>query len=121
MPTSRAQGHAAVCTPTRGIALDRATAIRTAEVLSALADTDRLRVFSLLALAGAGEVCVCRLAEALPQLGPELLDAHLEVLLGAGLLARRGRDGWAHYRLTSDGRARATALLGSAPSPALVP
>ncbi|MEV8018006.1 helix-turn-helix transcriptional regulator [Streptomyces sp. NPDC086554] len=121
MPTSRAQGRAVVCTPTRGIALDRATAIRTAAVLTALADPERLRVFSLLALAGAGEVCACRLAEALPRLGPELLDAHLEQLLGAGLVARHGRDGWAYYRLTSDGRARAAALLGSAPSPALVP
>ncbi|MEU7579774.1 hypothetical protein AB0B50_19460 [Streptomyces sp. NPDC041068] len=117
MPNQQAPAAATRRPPARGTALDRAKAIRTAEVLAALADADRLRLFSLLATAGAGQVRVCRLVEALGPHDPGQLDTHLEHLRKAGLLTRHEHHGRMYCRLTEDGRARARALFGPAPAP----
>ena len=64
-------------------------------VFAALADETRRRILGLLA---SGEICVCRIHEALdvPQ---STASRHLARLRKAGLVATR-RDGlWVHYRL----------------------
>ena len=67
---------------------------------SALADTTRLRILSLLL---AGEVCVCHIHESLRIPQPKA-SRHLAYLRRAGLVAARKDGLWVHYRLadTSD-------------------
>jgi ArsR family transcriptional regulator, arsenate/arsenite/antimonite-responsive transcriptional repressor len=68
-----------------------------ADVFKALGDPTRLRLAVLLAIEG--EVCVCRLAEALD--APDFrVSRHLGVMRAAGLVEAR-RDGtWMYYRLS---------------------
>ncbi|MEW6321395.1 MAG: metalloregulator ArsR/SmtB family transcription factor [Acidobacteriota bacterium] len=66
-----------------------------ARVFRALADETRLRILALL---GAGEVCVCHLHASL-RLPQPTVSRHLAYLRRTGLVAAR-RDGvWMHYRL----------------------
>jgi ArsR family transcriptional regulator len=62
----------------------------------ALADPTRLRLAVLLAVEG--EVCVCRIAEALGV--PDFkVSRHLAVLRAAGWVEARREGTWMHYRL----------------------
>ena len=69
---------------------------RTALLLRALGDPTRLRLALL--LARNGEMCVCRLWEAVggPRYG---VSRHLGVLRSAGIVAARREGTWMHYRL----------------------
>ena len=67
-----------------------------AALFKALSDPTRLRLVALLAVHG--EICVCKLAEALNEPGFKV-SRHLRVLRSAGVVDAR-RDGtWMHYRL----------------------
>ncbi|MGH7142907.1 MAG: ArsR/SmtB family transcription factor [Planctomycetota bacterium] len=67
-----------------------------ADVLKALGEPTRLRLATL--LAGAGELCVCRLAGALDE--PDFkISRHLAVLRATGLVEHARRGTWIYYRL----------------------
>lgn len=70
-----------------------------AEIFKAL--TDQLRLRLLLLLLSKGEVCVCRLAEALAE--PEYkISRHLRVLRAAKLVGVRRAGSWMYYRINAD-------------------
>jgi len=68
-----------------------------AAVFKALAEPTRLRLLVL--LCEHGEVCVCKLAEAL-ETSDFNISRHLGVLRAVGLVAARREGTWMHYRLT---------------------
>jgi ArsR family transcriptional regulator len=56
----------------------------------------RLRLLSLIAARGGGEVCVCDLTEAFTVTGPTI-SHHLRVLREAGLIDSERRGTWVYY------------------------
>jgi ArsR family transcriptional regulator len=65
-------------------------------LLKALAEPTRLRLATLLALHG--EMCVCKLAEALA--APEFrISRHLGIMKDRGVVKARRQGIWMHYRL----------------------
>ena len=68
---------------------------KTAEFFKTLSDPTRLKILVLLSLKG--ELCVCRLAEALdaPEYG---VSRHLALLRAAGLVEARREGTWMYYR-----------------------
>jgi ArsR family transcriptional regulator len=71
-----------------------------AELFKALGEPTRLRLVTLLAVEG--EVCVCKLAEALDE--PDFkVSRHLGVLRSAGVVESRRAGTWMHYRLVDPG------------------
>ena len=89
-----------------------------AKGFAALADPARLRLLSLIAAQGDGEVCACDLVEPLGRSQPTV-SHHLKVLREAGLVEGEKRGTWVWYRLVpaalEDLRA---SLTGSAKQPA---
>lgn len=76
----------------------------------ALGDRTRLRILALL---GAGEVCVCHIHESL-QLPQPTVSRHLAYLRRSGLVDAR-RDGvWMHYRLSPPAERLAGAIVEAA-------
>lgn len=86
----------ACCAPLAAEPLDAAEAVGLASVLKAIADPARLRVISLLAVAG--ESCVCDLTEPLG-LSQPTVSHHLKTLVDAGLVRREKRGVWAYFSL----------------------
>lgn len=84
------------CAPLATAPLDAAEAAGLAGVLKAIADPARLRVISLLAVAG--ESCVCDLTEPLG-LSQPTVSHHLKTLADAGLVRREKRGVWAYFSL----------------------
>jgi ArsR family transcriptional regulator len=82
---------------TRG-ALDAEQATAFAPMFKALGDPVRLRLLSMIASAGGGEVCVCDLTGAFVLTGPTI-SHHLKVLREAGLVDSDRRGTWVYYRL----------------------
>ena len=68
--------------------LNPAQANRFASMFKALGDPVRLRLLSMIASAGGGEVCVCDLSGAFHLSGPTI-SHHLKVLREAGLVGCR--------------------------------
>jgi ArsR family transcriptional regulator len=67
-------------------------------LLKALAEPTRLRLATLLALHG--EMCVCKLAEALA--APEFrISRHLGIMKDRGVVKARRQGTWMHYRLAT--------------------
>ncbi|HEU0241976.1 MAG TPA: metalloregulator ArsR/SmtB family transcription factor [Micromonosporaceae bacterium] len=62
----------------------------------ALGDPVRLRLLSLIAARGGGEVCVCELTDAFAVTGPTI-SHHLRVLREAGLIDCERRGTWVYY------------------------
>ncbi len=87
---------------TRG-ALDAEQATAFAPMFKALGDPVRLRLLSMIASAGGGEVCVCDLT------GPTI-SHHLKVLREAGLVDSDRRGTWVYYRLIPAALAVVSAL-----------
>jgi ArsR family transcriptional regulator len=67
--------------------------------LKALSDPGRLQVMKL--LYAAGELCVCRIEEAL-DLPQPTVSRHLKLLKTAGWLEDRRKGKWVYYRLPED-------------------
>ena len=75
-----------------------AEAERLAGLLKAVADPARLRLLSLVAGASDGEACICDLTAPVG-LSQPTVSHHMRILVEAGLLVRKQRGKWAHYRL----------------------
>jgi ArsR family transcriptional regulator len=69
-----------------------------ANVFKILSDPTRLRMAVLFALEG--EICVCRLAQAL-QAPDSRISRHLGIMRAAGLVQARRKGTWIYYRLSS--------------------
>lgn len=93
---SSAATHALCCAPLNSGALTDAEAVELANVLKALADPVRLRLFSIIASSDDGEVCACDLPELLERTQPTI-SHHLSQLVKAGLVAREQRGKWAWF------------------------
>ena len=78
--------------------LDPTRASRFAPMFKALGDPVRLRLLSMIASAGGGEVCVCDLTGEFALTGPTI-SHHLKVLREAGLVDCDRRGTWVYYRL----------------------
>lgn len=87
------------CVPAQG---QESLAATEAEALAArfkaLADSNRLRILSIVSSSPEAETCVCDLSEPLG-LGQPTVSHHLKVLVEAGLLNREKRGVWAYYSL----------------------
>ncbi|GIE96967.1 ArsR/SmtB family transcription factor [Paractinoplanes rishiriensis] len=90
--------------------LDAAEARKFAPMFKALGDPVRLRLLSMIASAGGGEVCVCDLTGAFHLTGPTI-SHHLKVLREAGLVDSDRRGTWVYYRLIPAGLTVLAALL----------
>ena len=77
--------------------MDPAQATRFAPMFKALGDPVRLRLLSMIASAGGGEVCVCDLTGAFHLTGPTI-SHHLKTLREAGLVDAERRATWVYYR-----------------------
>jgi ArsR family transcriptional regulator, arsenate/arsenite/antimonite-responsive transcriptional repressor len=91
---------------TRG-PLEEAHAALFAPMFKALGDPVRLRLLSMIASAGGGEVCVCDLTGSFALTGPTI-SHHLKVLREAGLVGSDRRGTWVYYRVVPS----ALSLLG---------
>jgi ArsR family transcriptional regulator len=87
--------------------LDTAQATALAPMFKALGDPVRLRLLSMIASTGGGEVCVCDLTGAFDLTGPTI-SHHLKVLREAGMVGCDRRGTWVYYRLVPS----ALGLLG---------
>ena len=90
--------------------LDAAQASVAAPMFKALGDPVRLRLLSMIASAGGGEVCVCDLTCSFSLTGPTI-SHHLKVLREAGLVDSDRRGTWVYYRLVPAAMAWLAALL----------
>jgi ArsR family transcriptional regulator len=77
-------------------ALTESAAVDLARGFKALGDPVRLRLLSLIAARGGGEVCVCDLTDAFDVKGPTI-SHHLKVLREAGLIDCERRGTWVYY------------------------
>jgi ArsR family transcriptional regulator, arsenate/arsenite/antimonite-responsive transcriptional repressor len=92
-------------------------AVDTAKVFKALGDPVRLRLLSLIASHGDGEVCVCELTEEFDVTAPTI-SFHLRVLREAGLVFSERRATWVYYRVNQH---MLGVLSGFFAAPALTP
>jgi ArsR family transcriptional regulator len=81
-----------------------------APMFKALGDPVRLRLLSMIASAGGGEVCVCDLTGSFTLTGPTI-SHHLKVLREAGLVDSDRRGTWVYYRLVPAALALLSGLL----------
>ncbi|WP_345133012.1 metalloregulator ArsR/SmtB family transcription factor [Dactylosporangium darangshiense] len=86
------------CTPLVGQPLTAPEAVDTAKVFKALGDPVRLRLLSLIAARGDGEVCVCELTGEFDVTAPTI-SFHLRVLRETGLVTSERRATWVYYRI----------------------
>ncbi len=93
-----ALSQAACCAVPERAPLAADAAAELARTLKAIADPTRLRLVSIVAASGDGEVCVCDLTEPVG-LSQPTVSHHLKVLVDAGLLHREKRGTWAYYSL----------------------
>jgi ArsR family transcriptional regulator, arsenate/arsenite/antimonite-responsive transcriptional repressor len=105
---------AVCCSPLSAGPLSADQAEQVAPLLKALADPVRLRLVSLLASHGGGEVSVCDLNDAF-DLSQPTISHHLKVLHEAGLLHRDKRGVWVYYRARTEALASLGALIGYPP------
>ena len=98
---------------TRG-ALGTEQATTFAPMFKALGDPVRLRLLSMIASAGGGEVCVCDLTGSFALTGPTI-SHHLKVLREAGLVDSDRRGTWVYYRLVPAAITLLAGLLDAEP------
>jgi ArsR family transcriptional regulator, arsenate/arsenite/antimonite-responsive transcriptional repressor len=113
MLSKSSEGTAAMAaegSPLAHAPLDAVQASRFAPMFKALGDPVRLRLLSMIASAGGGEVCVCDLTGAFHLTGPTI-SHHLRVLREAGLVDSDRRGTWVYYRLIPAGLTVLAALL----------
>lgn len=102
----------ACCVPLTEDVLSADEAEELAAMFKLLADPVRLRLLSIVATAGEGEVCACDLVEPLDRSQPTI-SHHLSALTDAGLLERDKRGKWAWYRVVPERLAVLRAALGA--------
>ncbi|MGA8112683.1 MAG: metalloregulator ArsR/SmtB family transcription factor [Actinocatenispora sp.] len=98
------------CAPLTREPLGAADATGLASAFKALGDPVRLRLLSLIASHGGGEVCVCELTPRFDLTGPTI-SHHLKVLREAGLITGERRGTWVYYRIDRDRLGELSALL----------
>jgi ArsR family transcriptional regulator len=81
-----------------------------APMFKALGDPVRLRLLSMIASRGGGEICVCDLTPRFALTGPTI-SHHLRVLREAGLIDCERRGTWVHYWLRPGVLDRLAAVL----------
>jgi ArsR family transcriptional regulator, arsenate/arsenite/antimonite-responsive transcriptional repressor len=69
------------------------------DVFKALGDPSRLKIVSM--LAENGEMCVCKIVEAL-NMGQPAVSHHMAALRHAGLVNHRKEGQWIHYSLNRE-------------------
>lgn len=69
------------------------------DIFKALGDPSRLRIVKM--LSENGEMCVCKIVEAL-QMGQPAVSHHMAALRHAGLVNHRKAGQWIHYSLSRD-------------------
>lgn len=99
----------ACCPPLTRSALDASQAESAAAIFKALGDPVRLRIFSMIASAPGGELCVCDVLDV--GVSQPTVSHHLRKLREAGLLTSRKEATWVHYRVAPDVLAAMAALL----------
>jgi ArsR family transcriptional regulator, arsenate/arsenite/antimonite-responsive transcriptional repressor len=98
------------CTPIVDEALSEAAAVDLAKGFKALGDPVRLRLLSMIASRGGGEICVCDLTDAFQVKGPTI-SHHLRVLREAGLIDCERRGTWVYYWVLPAALAQLSQLL----------
>ena len=78
-----------------------------ARIFKAFCDENRIAILRLL---HGGELCACKLQEAL-SISQPTLSHHMRVLCDAGVVTPRREGKWTHYSLNSEGSAEAISLL----------
>ena len=106
--TKRAAGERC-CEPVVYPDVDRAQAMRMAEVAKALGDPIRLQLVDVLRK-HAGEVCVCELVP-LFDVSQSTLSHHLNKLRAAGIVDSQRRGLWAYYYVIPDALEELSAWL----------
>ncbi len=106
--TKRAPGQPC-CQPVVYPNVDRAQALRMAEVAKALGEPVRLQLIDVLRK-HAGKVCVCELVP-LFDLSQPTVSHHLKVLRQAGLVGSERQGLWAYYYVISDALAELAGWL----------
>jgi ArsR family transcriptional regulator len=99
------------CAPVSSDALDEEQAAALASSFAALADPTRLRLLSLIASSGEGEVCACDLVEPTGKSQPTV-SHHMKILVDAGLVTREKRSLWVWYRVVPERLQALRATLG---------
>ena len=72
--------------------------MKTALMLKALSDPNRLMVIDILSCGG---LCACKILETL-KLSQPTLSHHMKILCGAGFVESRKEGKWMHYTLAED-------------------
>lgn len=98
------------CEPLPEAPLAEEQAAELATVFKALGDPVRLRLLSMIASQGDGEVCVCELTPAF-ELSQPTISHHLKLLRQAGLVDSERRGTWVYYRVRPETTERLTAAL----------
>ena len=98
------------CTPVARAVMPDGEAAELARMFKAVGDPVRLKLLSMIASDGRGEVCVCDLTEAFTLTGPTI-SHHLKVLRDAGLITSERRASWVYYRAVPETLARLSAVL----------
>jgi ArsR family transcriptional regulator len=99
------------CEPVVYPEVDRAQAVRMAEIAKALGDPIRLQLVDVLRR-HAGHVCVCELLP-LFDISQPTLSHHLKKLRDAGIVASEKRGLWAYYYVLPDALGPLVAWLGA--------
>ena len=80
---------------------------RIAQIFKALCDENRIRILKLL---HNGEMCACKLLDAL-NISQPTLSHHMKILCDAGIVSGRKDGKWTHYSICCDGARRNRGLM----------
>ncbi len=108
-PKSKRSAGEPCCEPVVYPDVDRAQAIRMADVAKALGDPVRVQLIDVLRR-HAGKVCVCELVP-LFDLSQPTVSHHLKVLRQAGLVGSERQGLWAYYYVIPDALEELSAWL----------
>ena len=84
-----------------------------ASIFKAFCDENRLKILVLLS---SGEMCGCKLIEALGVTQPNL-SHHMKILCDSGVVEGRKDGKWTHYKISAEGRNYAINLLSEITKP----
>jgi ArsR family transcriptional regulator, arsenate/arsenite/antimonite-responsive transcriptional repressor len=110
MPTRTAKRSETICcAPVTATPVSESKAAEVAQILAALADPVRLRLFSI--VASQGEVCSCNLESPLGKSQPTI-SHHTKILSEAGLIVGEKRGRWMWWRVVPEQVAALCLVLG---------
>jgi ArsR family transcriptional regulator len=109
-PRGETAAAVACCPPLARTALDADQAESAAAMFKALGDPVRLRIFSMIASAPGGELCVCDVLDV--GVSQPTVSHHLRKLREAGLVTSRKQGTWVHYQVAPGALAAMATLLG---------